>query len=84
MVVGFCVKCKAKHEMVDVKEVVMANGRRADKGKCSKCGTGMFKIKGNAKNGRGEGCGCPAGVAGGARRSRRSRRSSRRSRASRK
>jgi hypothetical protein len=41
---GYCVKCKAKREMIDVKQVKMANGRPALKGKCPVCGTGMFKI----------------------------------------
>lgn len=43
---GYCVKCKAKREMKDAKENTMANGRKAMKGTCSKCGTGMFKILG--------------------------------------
>lgn len=43
---GYCVKCKAKREMKDAKESTMANGRKAMKGTCSKCGTGMFKILG--------------------------------------
>ena len=47
---GYCVKCKAKREMKDGKEVSM-NGkggtkRRAMKGVCPKCGTTMFKIMG--------------------------------------
>ncbi|MBK6776272.1 MAG: hypothetical protein IPG74_10680 [Flavobacteriales bacterium] len=46
---GYCVKCKAKREMKDAKENTMANGRKAMKGTCVKCGTGMFKILGNAK-----------------------------------
>ena len=41
---GYCVKCKAKREMINVKQVKMANGRPALKGTCSVCGTGMFKI----------------------------------------
>jgi len=41
---AYCVKCRTKTEMVDVVEVTMKNGRRALKGKCSKCGTGMYKI----------------------------------------
>ena len=43
---GYCVKCKAKREIKDAKEVTMANGRKALKGVCPKCGTGMFKILG--------------------------------------
>lgn len=41
---GYCVKCKAKSIMKDEKVVTMKNGRKAMKGKCSKCGTGMYKI----------------------------------------
>ena len=41
---GYCVKCKAKSEMKDAEKVTMKNGRPAMKGKCSKCGTGMYKI----------------------------------------
>ncbi|MGD0782580.1 MAG: DUF5679 domain-containing protein [Candidatus Aminicenantales bacterium] len=41
---GYCVKCKAKREMANVKQVKMANGRPALKGTCPVCGTGMFKI----------------------------------------
>ena len=46
MAEGYCVKCKAKKEMVDAKEVTMKNGRRALKGKCPDCGTSMFRILG--------------------------------------
>jgi hypothetical protein len=44
---GYCVKCKAKKTMSEAKEVTMKNGRKAMKGKCSACGTGMYKILGN-------------------------------------
>lgn len=44
---AYCVKCKTKREMKDPSEVVMKNGRRAAKGTCPECGTGMFKILGN-------------------------------------
>lgn len=43
---GYCVKCKAKSEMKDAKQVTMKNSRKAVKGKCAKCGTGMYKILG--------------------------------------
>ena len=46
---GYCVKCKSKRDMKDAKEVEMANGRKAMKGTCSVCNTGMFKILGNKK-----------------------------------
>jgi hypothetical protein len=42
--IAYCVKCKAKNEMNDGEKVTMKNGRPAMKGKCSKCGTGMYKI----------------------------------------
>lgn len=48
MAEGYCVKCKAKREMKDSKEVVMKNKRKALKGTCPTCGTGMFKILGKA------------------------------------
>ncbi len=45
---AYCVKCKAKRDMKDAAEVTMANGRKAMKGTCPTCGTGMFKIMGKA------------------------------------
>ncbi len=50
---GYCVKCKAKSEMKNAKEVDM-NGkggvkRKAMKGSCAKCATTMFKIMPSAK-----------------------------------
>jgi Zn finger protein HypA/HybF involved in hydrogenase expression len=44
---GYCLKCKAKKEMQDAKEVTLKNNRKAMKGKCPDCGTGMFRILGN-------------------------------------
>jgi len=43
---GYCVKCKAKKEIANAVEETMKNGRKAIKGKCPTCGTGMFKILG--------------------------------------
>ncbi len=47
---GYCVKCKAKRQIADGKEVTMKGKggvtRRAYKGKCPKCGTTMFRILG--------------------------------------
>ena len=45
---GYCVKCKAKKAIKDAKEVTMKNGRKAMKGKCPDCGTGMYRIMGKA------------------------------------
>jgi NAD-dependent SIR2 family protein deacetylase len=46
MAQAYCVKCKAKKEISDAKEVTMKNGRKAMKGKCPDCGTGMYRILG--------------------------------------
>ncbi len=49
---GYCVKCKAKKEMAEEKEVTMKGKggvkRKAVTGKCPKCGTKMFRILGKA------------------------------------
>ena len=43
---GYCVKCRAKTTIKDPVEVTMENGKKAITGKCSKCGTGVFRILG--------------------------------------
>ena len=53
MAEGYCVKCKAKREMKDPKEVTM-NGKGGKKrmamtGTCVKCGKKMFMIIGIKK-----------------------------------
>jgi hypothetical protein len=45
---AYCVKCKNKRDMQNPAEIVMKNGRKALKGTCPECGTGMFKILGKA------------------------------------
>lgn len=45
---AYCVKCKAKRDIDSPEEVIMKNGRKAMKGKCPECGTGVFKITGKA------------------------------------
>jgi Zn finger protein HypA/HybF involved in hydrogenase expression len=51
---AYCVKCKAKREMLDAQEVEMKGKgdkvRLAMKGKCPECGTAMFRIMGNKKD----------------------------------
>lgn len=47
--IAYCVKCKAKQTMKDAQVVTMKNGREAKQGKCSVCGTGMYKILAKAK-----------------------------------
>lgn len=43
---AYCVKCKKMTEMGDPKPVTMKNGRKAMKGKCPVCGTGLYRILG--------------------------------------
>jgi hypothetical protein len=43
---AFCVKCKAKREMRDPKEITMKNGRKALAGNCDVCKTRLFRIGG--------------------------------------
>lgn len=46
MYVGYCIECKAKRPIADVREETMKSGRKAAKGKCPECGADMFKIIG--------------------------------------
>jgi hypothetical protein len=46
---GYCMKEKQEREMVNTEVVTMKNGRKALKGKCAVCGTGMYKILGKDK-----------------------------------
>lgn len=48
MVEGYCVKCKAKKQMKDSKEVVNKRGMKMAKGKCPTCGTTVCRILGKA------------------------------------
>jgi hypothetical protein len=48
MVEGYCVKCKKKQEMLNVKEVVNKRGMKMAKGKCPKCDTTVCRILGKA------------------------------------
>jgi len=52
-VIAYCVKCKAKREMKEPKEVSMKGRgdkeRMAMTGTCGVCGTKMFKIMGLKK-----------------------------------
>lgn len=51
---SYCFKCKAKEDMKDIEPYVNKRGMLCWKGKCSKCETGMFKIRGKAENGKKE------------------------------
>ncbi|MFW5997080.1 MAG: DUF5679 domain-containing protein [Verrucomicrobiota bacterium] len=41
---AYCVKCRKKVDIDKGEKVTMKNGRPAMKGKCSVCGTGVYKI----------------------------------------
>jgi len=43
---GYCVKCKSPKAIANAVEATLKNGRKALRGKCAACGTGMFKILG--------------------------------------
>ena len=43
-VIGWCLKCQDHRKMKEAEKTVLKNGRNAVKGKCPKCGTGMFKF----------------------------------------
>ncbi len=40
----YCVKCRAKREDPNAKQITMKNGKPATEGVCPVCGTKMFKI----------------------------------------
>lgn len=40
----YCVKCRGKTPMKEIELVTMRNGRPAAKGRCGKCGCGVYKI----------------------------------------
>ncbi len=50
---AYCVKCRAKRDMAEGKEVTMKTGKKAMKGKCATCGTGMYLILGSPKKAKG-------------------------------
>lgn len=43
---GYCLKCRAKQEMNEPKEVTLKNGRAAMQGTCPVCGTKITVIGG--------------------------------------
>ncbi len=43
-IIAYCVKCKAKREMVEPRAVFTATGRAAVEGRCPVCGTKMFRM----------------------------------------
>ena len=41
---GYCVRCKTRKGIEHAKTIVLRNGRRAVRGVCPDCGTGMYRI----------------------------------------
>lgn len=46
MTEGYCMKCKIKREMINIKEVKNKKRLRMAKGECSVCGCKMCRILG--------------------------------------
>lgn len=44
MATGYCVKCRAKREIKDAKQVTLKNNKPAIQGVCPTCGTKIFRI----------------------------------------
>lgn len=44
MTEAYCVKCRAKQEMVEPVQITMKNGKSATTGTCPICKTKMFRI----------------------------------------
>jgi hypothetical protein len=42
---AYCVKERAKREIIGAHTVVFKNGRKALQGKCKSCGTTLFRMK---------------------------------------
>jgi hypothetical protein len=46
---AYCVKCRQKREMLNVKRIVTKNGRSALEGTCAVCGTRLFRFVAGGK-----------------------------------
>lgn len=46
---AYCVKCREKRGIKDMKEVTLGNGRRAAQGVCPVCGTKLTRMLPNKK-----------------------------------
>jgi len=44
MVQAYCMKCRKKVDIKDLKKVTLKNGRPAVQGSCPICGTKVFRI----------------------------------------
>ena len=43
-ITAYCMKCKDKQVIKDPKEITHKNGKAAVTGKCTKCGTNVFRM----------------------------------------
>ncbi len=41
---AYCLKCRAKRQIRNAKEVTLKNGRPATQGECPVCGTKVYRI----------------------------------------
>ena len=41
---AYCVKCRAKREIQNPRQITMKNGKPATQGACPVCGTKVFRI----------------------------------------
>ncbi|MDA1348153.1 MAG: DUF5679 domain-containing protein [Chloroflexi bacterium] len=41
---AYCLKCRAHRDINDSQELTLKNGRPATRGKCSVCGSTVFRI----------------------------------------
>ena len=41
---AYCLKCRAKRQISNAKEVTLKNGRPATQGECPVCGTKVYRI----------------------------------------
>ena len=48
---AYCVKCREMVDMKQPEDFEMSNGKKALKGKCSECGSTLFKIKPSSREG---------------------------------
>lgn len=60
-ITAYCMKCRAKRKIKDPKSITHSNGKDAVTGKCSTCGTKVFRM-GKMPAGQG---GSPSGSGGG-------------------
>jgi len=43
---AYCLKCREKCEIQNPESVTLKNGRPATKGKCPRCGSGIYRFGG--------------------------------------